>query len=109
MENLKEINQILQEKNQSLKIENQSLKQEIENIKSKTIKNYENKIIELEKELKRYKEREIEIKENTRQYFQLKTKNKFRQCPFCDVQIKESSWSNHKISKYHIANTKEQE
>lgn len=109
MENLKEINKILQEKNQELK-------KEIENIKSKTsiednsiLKNYENKIMELQNELKNFKERENEVKENTKRYFQEKTKNKFRHCTFCDVEIKESSWSNHKISKYHIANIKEQE
>ena len=110
MENLKEINKILQEKNQDLK-------KEIENIKSKTsiddnsktIKKYEIRIMDLEKELKYYKEKEEQTRINTKNYFQLKTKNKHRHCDYCNVDIKESSWSNHKISKYHIENTKEQD
>ena len=108
MENLKELNEILQEKNNLLK-------QEIENIKfktniednSKNIKKYENRIMELEKELLYYKQREEEVKQNTKKYFQEKTKFKTRYCECCDETFKESSWSNHKISKKHISNAKQ--
>ena len=86
---------------------NDSLKKEIEFLSNKlTLVNA--KIAEYEALLKLYEEEEQNkkniVKNYAKTYFQEKTKNKFRHCLDCNIDVKCSSYCNHIKSKVHLQN-----
>ena len=90
---------------------NDLLKRELEicrdkiNLLNSTISDYEKKIKELE-ENELYKKEENKIYHKT--YFQEKTKNRFKHCNYCNLDIKNSSYCNHIKSKFHLENVNKQ-